>query len=120
MGAPSLEADGVAVLTAYRPKVLHAFLDLEPLLGETLEPVTRELIRIAVQVEHGSRRALRSSVPRALAEGATPDQIIDAVMLGVPEVGMVGVIEALGMVAEFLEIPTQTGHAGPAGKGGRS
>jgi alkylhydroperoxidase/carboxymuconolactone decarboxylase family protein YurZ len=120
MRAASPGSDGVAVLSAYRPQVLHTFLELESLLGETLEPATRELIRIAVQVVHGSGRGLRTSVSRALAEGATPDQIIDAVTLGAPEVGLAGVIEALGMVADFLEIPTQPSGPGPTGKGGRS
>ena len=82
---------------------MRAFLDLRPLLGESLDPLTRELIRITGRVERGSRSGLRCAVPRALAEGATPDQIIDTVLLALPETGLAPVIDGLSVVAEFLD-----------------
>lgn len=93
---------GMSLLSAYRPEVLQAYLDLSPLLGRSLEPVTRELVRIAVQVAGRSYRALRCSVPRALAQGATPEQVIDAVTLALPEAGMGRVSDALAVVAEYV------------------
>lgn len=93
---------GMSLLSAYRPGVLKAYLDLSPLLGESLEPVTRELIRIAVQAARRSYRALRCSVPRALAQGATVEQVIDAVTLALPEAGVGRVSDALAVVAEYV------------------
>ncbi len=91
------------MLCARRPEVMRAFLDLRPLLGESLDPLTRELIRITGHVERGSRSGLRCAVPRALSEGATPDQIIDTVLLAMPETGLAPVIDGLSVVAEFLD-----------------
>ena len=81
---------------------MRAFLDLRPLLGESLDPLTRELI-ITGHVERGSRSGLRCAVPRALAEGAIPDQVIDTVLLALPEMGLGSVIDGLSDVANFLQ-----------------
>lgn len=95
--------DGFALLGAYRPDVMQAVLALRPLLGESLEPKTKELIRIAVHVERGSRDGLRCAVPQALANGATPEQMIDTVLLLLPDIGLAAVTDGLSIVAEYLE-----------------
>lgn len=102
MSAPNRAAGGLALLTARRPEVLQAYFDLTPLLGQTLPAVTRDLVRIAAQTATGAHRALRCTVPRALAAGATPDEVIDAVVLALPEVGITSVGDALSVVAEFV------------------
>ena len=96
-------SDGFALLNAERPDVLRASLDLRSLLGESLSPKTRELIRLATHAERGSQSALRATVPRALAEGATQDQLIDTILLLLPDSGLRTVLDGLGVVAEFLE-----------------
>lgn len=96
---------GLALLSERRPDVLHAYLDLLPLLGESLDGRTKELIRIALHVQSGSHAALRCSVARALAESTTPDEIVDVLILTLPELGLNRVADALGVLAEFLEQP---------------
>jgi len=95
--------DGLAVLSAHRPDIIQVVFDLRASLGESLSPMTRELIRIALHVTHGRLRSLRCSVPRALAEGATPDQVIDTVLLLVPEIGLSPVTDALNVVSDFVK-----------------
>ncbi len=94
---------GLALLSGRRPHVLHGYLDLLPLLGESLDGRTKELIRIALHVQSRYRPGLRGSVPRALAEGASVDEIVDAVILSLPEAGLGRVADALAVVAEFVD-----------------
>ena len=100
--------DGLGVLSAHRPDIIQAVFDLRASLGESLPPMTRELIRIALHVSHGHLRSLRCSVPRALAVGATPDQVIDTVLLLVPEIGLSQVTDALTVVSDFVEAVPRT------------
>lgn len=103
LGGDGKVSEGLALLNHTHPEVLRASLDLRSLLGGSLSPDTKELIRIATHAERGSHSGLRCAVPRALAEGATPDQVIDAILLLLPETGLGTVIDGLGVVAEFLE-----------------
>jgi alkylhydroperoxidase/carboxymuconolactone decarboxylase family protein YurZ len=102
---PAGRRSGLALLGERRPDVLHAYLDLQPLLGRSLNGVTKELIRIALAAQSGSERGLRCGVPRALAQGASADQVVDAVVLALPEGGLGRVADALGVLAEFLDDP---------------
>jgi AhpD family alkylhydroperoxidase len=100
---PAGRRSGLALLGERRPEVLRAYLDLQPLLGRSLNGVTKELIRIGLAAQSGCERRLRCSVPRALAEGASPEQVVDTVLLALPEGGLERVADALGVVAEFLD-----------------
>ena len=112
IGEAGKVSEGLALLNRRHPEILRASLDLRSLLGDSLSPGTRELIRIATHAERGSRSGLRCAVPRALVEGATPDQVIDAVLLLLPETGLTVVIDGLGVVAEFLEDEGSRGNPG--------
>lgn len=127
MTAPLNPPSGLALLSERRQEVLHAYLDLLPTLGRSLDGRTRELIRVAVHGFAGAHGELRCNVSRALAEGATIDEIVDAVTLALPEAGLSRISEALTVVAEFVqntpesdrgaESASQPGRVGPSGRG---
>ena len=100
---PAGRRSGLALLGERRPEVLRAYLDLQPLLGRSLDGVTKELIRIALAAQSACERRLRCSVPRALAEGASPDEVVDTVLMALPEGDLDRVADALAVVAEFLD-----------------
>ncbi|HEY8483026.1 MAG TPA: carboxymuconolactone decarboxylase family protein [Longimicrobiales bacterium] len=105
----SQRIDGLRLLAARRPGALQAYLAALNELGRSLDPATRQLILIALQVVQRSTRGLRRHVPEALAAGATPDAVIDAIALALPIAGLTPVTEALAAVADLLE-------AAPAGE----
>jgi alkylhydroperoxidase/carboxymuconolactone decarboxylase family protein YurZ len=97
--------DGLKLLEGARPEVLRAHRGLMRVLGQSLPPVTKQLILVALATVQESPSALRRHVTRALAAGAHSDQIIDAVTLALPLAGLARVSRALRSVAEFVDRP---------------
>jgi alkylhydroperoxidase/carboxymuconolactone decarboxylase family protein YurZ len=95
--------DGLAILSRRRGEVTQAYLALLGQLGRSLEPKTKQLVLLALQTTQGSTRALRRHVPRALAAGATVDEVVDAVTMALPIAGLTRVTEALAAVEDLLE-----------------
>lgn len=103
MAAVAPPRDGLAILQEKRLEVLDSYLHLLGGLGRSLDPKVRQLLLLALQVSQGSERGLRHHVPRALAAGATVDEVIDAIALTLPVVGLTRVSEALAQVEDLLE-----------------
>jgi len=99
--------DGLKLLEGARPEVLRAHRGLMRVLGQSLPPVTKQLILVALATAEESPSTLRRHVTRALAAGAHSDQIIDAVTLALPLAGLARVSRALRSVAEFVDRPLE-------------
>jgi len=60
-----------------------------------LDPKTRFLISIVTKVVNLSERGLRQYIPRAIREGATPDEVLDVILCAYPAAGLTNVIDAV-------------------------
>lgn len=69
--------------------------------GRHLEPKTRFLISVVTKVINFSPRGLQQYVKRALKEGATPDEIIDAVLCSYPCAGLTRVVDAMDVILDL-------------------
>lgn len=69
--------------------------------GKHLEPRTRFLISVVTKVINFSPRGLEQYVKRALKEGATPDQVIDAVLCSYPCAGLTKVVDAIDVILDM-------------------
>ena len=97
--------DGLKLLEGARPEVVRAHRGLMRVLGQSLPPVTKQLILVALATVQESPSSLRRHVTRAMAAGAHADQIIDAVTLALPMAGLARVSRALRSVADFVDRP---------------
>ncbi len=104
--------DGLKLLEGARPEVVRAHQGLMRVLGQSLPPATKQLILVALATVQDSPSALRRHVTRALASGAHPDQIIDAVTLALPLTGLARVSQALRSVAEYIDEPVDEARRG--------
>jgi len=99
----------------YLPKTYENFSDKFPeimkdyqKLGKTcrdagpLEEKYQDLIKLGIAVGANSRGAVMSSTRKALASGATPDEIIHAVLLSLTTAGFPNMIAALGWADKVL------------------
>jgi len=68
-----------------------------------LDPKSRELVFLGIQAALRLPRAIRVHVPRALAAGATDDEILWAITLALPNAGLNAVAEAFGVARELLD-----------------
>jgi nitrite reductase/ring-hydroxylating ferredoxin subunit len=81
--------------------------------GKHLEPRTRFLISVVTKVINFSPRGLEQYVRRAIESGATPDEVIDAVLCSYPCAGLTKVVDAIDVILD-MRLP---GFEEPGGGG---
>jgi alkylhydroperoxidase/carboxymuconolactone decarboxylase family protein YurZ len=86
------------------PEVMNDYQQLGKACRETgpLEYKYQDLIKLGIAVGANSRGAVMSSVRKALASGATPEEIIHAVLLSLTTTGFPNMIAALSWVDAVL------------------
>lgn len=100
----------------YLPEIYEAFLKEFPDVMEKykqlgvacrssgpLEQKVQDLVKLGIAIGTTSQGAVRSHARKALASGATPEEIIHVVMLSLTTTGFPNMIAALGWVKEVLE-----------------
>lgn len=89
------DLSGLQWLSQERPAAMHFLLSFFRESGKHLDPKTRFLISVVTKVVNLSPRGLRQYIPRAMNEGATRDEIIDAILCAYPAAGLTNVVEAI-------------------------
>ncbi len=68
-----------------------------------LDQKAQDLVKLGISIGLGSQGAVRSHTRKALASGATREEIIHVVMLSLTTTGFPNMIASLGGVEEVLE-----------------
>lgn len=68
-----------------------------------LDEKVQDLVKLGIAIGANSPGAVRSHARKALAAGATPEEIIHCVLLALTTTGFPNMIAALGWVREVLE-----------------
>ncbi len=115
MGKPKGESRGLAFLGQARPDATRHLMSFFRESGRHLEPKTRFLISIVTKVINLSPRGVEQYVKRALDAGATPDEIVDAILCSYPCAGLTRVVDALDVILD-LDLPgfAELAHAAEA------
>ena len=95
---------GLQWLSRERPEAMGHLLAFFRESGRHLDPKTRFLISIVTKVVRLSPRGLRQYIPRAMREGASRDEVLDAILCAYPAAGLTNVIEAV-QVLRSLDLP---------------
>ena len=99
------------VYESFSKKYPDVFKDYQK-LGATcraagpLEEKCQNLIKLGISIGANSRGAIMSSTRKALAEGATPEEISHAVLLSLTTTGFPNMMAAMGWVNEVLGTET--------------
>jgi len=101
VGKPKGESRGLEFLKARRPAAITHLLHFFGESGKHLDPKTRFLISVVTKVINFSPRGLEQYVKRALKEGATPDEVIDVVLLAYPCAGLTKVVDAIDVILDL-------------------
>ncbi len=101
MGKPKGESRGLAFLQNRRPAAMEHLLSFFAESARHLEPKTRFLISVVTKVISGSERGIRQYVKRALETGASPDEVIDAVLCAYPCAGLTKVVDAVDSILDM-------------------
>jgi nitrite reductase/ring-hydroxylating ferredoxin subunit len=91
-------SDALNYLLKARPEALgHYFAFLKD-AGKHLDPKTRNLISVITKVHAQTERGFRQYLGRALREGCTPMEVLDALLMAFPALGLAKIIWAVDII----------------------
>ena len=91
-------SDALDYLLQARPEALgHYFAFLKD-AGKHLDPKTRNLISVITKVHAQTERGLRQYLKRALRDGCTAVEILDALLMAFPALGLTKIVWAVDIV----------------------
>jgi len=97
-------SDALNYLVQVRPEAIGAYFKFLKKAGDHLDTRTRDLIsvitKVAVQTEPGFRQYLT----RALRNGASPQEVIDALLMAFPVLGLAKIVWATDILLQ-MDIP---------------
>lgn len=97
-------SDALNYLLKARPEALgHYFAFLKD-AGKHLDPKTKNLISVITKVHAQTERGLRQYLGRALREGCTPMEVLDALLMAFPALGLAKIIWAVDIILD-MNIP---------------
>ena len=108
-------SDALNYLLKARPEAVgHYFAFLKD-CGKHLDPKTRNLISVITKVHAQTERGFRQYLGRALREGCTPMEVLDALLMAFPTLGLARIVWAVDIILA-MDLPEfQPGALGAAG-----
>ena len=108
-------SDALNYLVKARPDAIGHYFEFLKNCGKHLDPKTRNLISVITKVDAQTERGFRQYLGRALREGCTPLEILDALLMAFPTLGLAKIVWAVDIILamdlpEFQ--PAALGNAG--------
>ena len=91
-------SDALKALVQARPEAMgHYFAFLKD-CGTRLDPKTRNLISVITKVHAQTERGLRQYLTRALREGCSGEEVLDALLMAFPALGLAKIVWATEVI----------------------
>jgi len=97
-------SDALKYLIEARPEAMASYCTSLTASGKHLDPKTRSLISVITKIDSQTERGLRQYLPRALRDGATPNEILDAILMAFPTLGLAKIVWAIDILLD-IDIP---------------
>ena len=97
-------SDALNYLLKARPDALGHYFKFLKECGKHLDPKTRNLISVITKVHAQTDRGFRQYLGRALREGCTPMEVLDALLMAFPALGLAKIIWAVDIILD-MDIP---------------
>lgn len=97
-------SDALNYLMKIRPDEMKSYFKFVKQAGSHLEPKTRAIISVITKVDNQTEAGLKQYLVRAMQAGATADEIIDALFVAFPTLGLSKIIWAVDIILA-MEIP---------------
>lgn len=91
-------SDALTYLVKARPEAVGHYLQFLKASGRSLDPKTRDLISVITKVHAQTERGLRQYLRRALRDGCTPAEVLDALLMAFPALGLTKIIWAVDII----------------------
>lgn len=97
-------SEGLDYLLKVRPDAMKPYFAFLKEAGRHLDPKTRNLISVITKAHSQTRAGFKQYLGRALREGATPDEVLDALLMAFPALGLAKIVWAIDVILE-MDIP---------------
>jgi nitrite reductase/ring-hydroxylating ferredoxin subunit/alkylhydroperoxidase/carboxymuconolactone decarboxylase family protein YurZ len=91
-------SDALKYLVEARPEAMGAYFKFLKNAGTHLDTRTRDLISVITKVDAQTENGLKQYLARALRNGATPNEIIDALLMAFPTLGLAKIVWATDII----------------------
>ena len=97
-------SDALNYLVKVRPDAIKPYFRFLKEAGRHLDPKTRNLISVITKVAVQTETGFRQYLSRALREGATPGEVLDALLMAFPVLGLAKIVWAVDILLD-MDIP---------------
>ena len=97
-------SEALDYLIKARPEAMQAYFSFLKLAGKHLDPRTRAIISVITKVDNQTPAGFRQYLRRALKEGVSAAEIIDALLLAFPSLGLSKIVWAVDQLLE-MDLP---------------
>ena len=109
-------SDALDYLVQARPDAVGHYFAFLKACGTHLDPKTRNLISVITKVHAQTERGFRQYLKRALREGCTPMEVLDALLMAFPTLGLAKIVWAVDIILA-MDLPEfQPGALGAQGE----
>ena len=91
-------SDALSYLVKARPEAMSHYFAFLKDAGKHLDPKTRALISVITKVHAQTERGFKQYVSRALREGCTPMEVLDALLMAFPALGLAKIVWAVEII----------------------
>ena len=97
-------SDALNYLISTRADAVLPYFKFLKEAGKHLDPKTRDLISVITKVYSQTDKGFRQYLTRALRDGVTPNEILDALLMAFPALGLAKIVWAIDILLE-MDIP---------------
>ena len=97
-------SEALSYLMKARPEAMAGYFKFLKQAGTHLDVKTRDLISVITKVDVQTENGLRQYLARALRDGCTPNEIIDALLMAFPTLGLAKIVWAVDIILD-MDIP---------------
>ncbi len=109
-------SEALTYLLKARPDAVPHYFAFLKNCGTHLDPKTRNLISVITKVHAQTERGFKQYLGRALREGCTPMEVLDALLMAFPTLGLARIVWAVDIILA-LDLPEfQPGAMGAPGE----
>ena len=91
-------SDALNFLLKARPEAMTHYFSFLKDCGKHLDPKTRDLISVITKVHVQTERGFRQYLNRALRDGCTPAEVLDALLMAFPALGLAKIVWAVDII----------------------
>ena len=91
-------SDALNYLAKARPDAVGHYFAFLKACGKHLDPKTRDLISIITKAHAQTERGFRQYLGRALRDGVTPMEVLDALLMAFPALGLAKIVWAVDII----------------------